>query len=110
MESQNPEIYRECCTPKPPEQAQTDWDAFCQAVYELRVKHRIPDIDLLARMVIQYEEGEGQAMTHAHFGDELQAEPMIAWAFGYEQSQRQERITSLLQNASKSMRHGKNRP
>ena len=109
MESQNPEIYRKCCTTKPPEQAQTDWEAFCQEVYELRVKHQIPDLCLVARMVLQYPEGEGQAMTIAHFGDELQAEPMTAWAFGHEQSQRQERIASLVLDASKMLRHGKNR-
>ena len=107
MESQNPEIYRECCTPKPPEQAQADWEAFCQAVYELRVKHQIPDLCLVARMVLQYPEGEGQAMTIAHFGDELQAEPMTAWAFGHEQAERQQRIARVVLDATKAMRISK---
>lgn len=109
MESHNPDIYRECCAPKPPEQAQADWEAFCQEVYGLRVKHRIPDLYLLARMVLQYEEGEGQAVTRAHFGDELQAEQMAAWGLGYEQSQRQERIASMILDAGKALRHWKNR-
>ena len=109
MEAQNPANYRECSAPKPPEQAQADWEAFCQAVYDLRVKHRIPDLYLLARFVLQYQEGEGQAMTRAHFGDELQAEPMIAWAFGYEQAQRQQRIAELARGSGDAMRHGKNR-
>jgi hypothetical protein len=109
MEAQNPACYRECSAPKPPEQAQQDWEAFCQAVYDLRVKHRIPDLYLVARMVLQYEEGEGQALTRAHFGDELQAEQMVAWALGYEQCQRQERIASVILDAGKALRAGKNR-
>jgi len=110
METQSPTTYRECNVPKPPEQAQADWEAFCNAVYDLRVKHRIPDVYMLARMAIQYEEGgEGQAMTRAHFGDDLYAEPMTAWAFGYEQAQRQERIASLALEAAKALRHGKDR-
>lgn len=110
MKSINPATYRECCIPKAPEQAQADWEAFCQAVYELRVKHRIPDVYLLARVLVQYEEGgEGVAHTRAHFGDELNAEQMTAWAFGYEQAQRQERIASVAMEAAKTLRHERNR-
>lgn len=110
MESIKPATYRECSVPKPPEQAQADWDAFCNAVYELRVKYRIPDVYLLARVLVQYEEGrEGVAHTRAHFGDELNAEQMTAWAFGYEQAQRQERIARVALEASRAVRHGKNR-
>ena len=110
MEAIAPATYRELSVPKPPEQAQQDWEAFCNAVYELRVRHRIPDLYLVARVLVQYEEGgEGVAHTRAHFGDELQAEQMVAWAFGYEQAERQQRIASVALEASRAIRHPKTR-
>jgi hypothetical protein len=77
------------------EEAEAALNAFWDDLYEIRVKHRIPDVHATCRIVV---DGQGDLMTTMHAGSEMLAEAMTAWAFGRAQGDRQERISSLLGN------------
>jgi hypothetical protein len=102
MNRNDPKVYREMCLPKTVEQANADWTAFAGELYELRVKHRIADVYVIARMPIQYDDGdEAPQNVSAHFGDVLNREPMTAWAVGFESANRQAMIREVIADAAK---------
>jgi len=100
MKVSEPQTYRECSQPKTPEQAQQDWEAFCEECYELRCRYRIADLYLVGQHSIQYEYGDGVVNGTAHFGDPIKRESLAAWALGFESSQRQAAIAKTIKNAA----------
>lgn len=92
-----PETYRELCKPfTDADEAEKSLEAFFDELYELRCKHHITDVHVIVRMPI----ADSAVMTSFHLGNELLCEPMTAWAFGYEQSQRQSRINKIISDAT----------
>lgn len=101
MKSSDAAAYRECSGPKTPEQAQQDWEAFCEECYELRRRYRIADLYLVGQHAILYQDGdEGLVNGAAHFGDQTKREAIAAWALGFESSQRQAAIAKTLKDAA----------
>jgi hypothetical protein len=102
MKSSDPQIYRLCQEPKSEEQCDADWKAFADAVYEARVKHRIPDVLVVAKLLVAYPDGqEGVGYTRMICGSQLEAEPMASWALGNAAAERCELITKLAADARK---------
>jgi hypothetical protein len=66
-------------------------DGFWKEFYELRNKWRLPDVYVIFRLVI----GDGETMTALSAGCSLYNEPMTAWAYGYEQAEREAAIAKL---------------
>ena len=87
-----PDTYYELNQPASHEESQKRLDAFWEDFYELRCKHKLPDIYAIFRVPIA---GEGDCFISHQIGNPLFAEPMTAWAFGREQSDRQARIMKL---------------
>ncbi len=71
-------------------------EAFWNELYELRNKHRLPDVYIVIRANVKEM---GPVMTTLHAGDAMQAELMTAWAFGREQSDRQAMVANILERS-----------
>ena len=98
----DPALYRKLCEPFPSvEAADEALRNFNAELRELRVKYKIPDISLVLRLICTTDAGtEGEIFLSAHHGDILLEETMLAWAFGYAQSQRQQRTAEMLKDAA----------
>lgn len=84
-----------------PEAAENAFAAFWDEFYELRNKHKLPDVYVIAAIAIRYPDGEtGSVMASLHAGDELRREPMVAWAYGRESALRQERLAKLIETSA----------
>lgn len=100
----DPANYRLLNVPVPVATAEERCKAFCEEFYALRTKHGIPDVYVILRLNVIYEDGqEGTVTSRMIAGDEANAEAMTAWAMGYESSQRQERIARILVEAMKGI-------
>lgn len=86
------------------EAAETAVNAFFEEVYELRNKYKLADIHIVGRIPV----ADGLIHCAMHFGDLNLAEAMAAWAFGYEQSRRQQRIAEIYNGSIQAITH-KNR-
>lgn len=100
-----PDNYRKLCEPFPSAAAADEaLDAFWLELYELRNKHKIPDLSVVAAVSATAESGEATLMVDVHIGDQLRKESMLAWAFGQAQSERQAEIGRLVSGAVKAGR------
>lgn len=106
---QAPANYRKLCEPISQADAEKNTTAFFEEFYELRNKHGIADAYCIVKIPVKVEDVEGEIVLSMHCGNELSRESMAAWAFGYEQSQRQIRIAELLAQ-SKSIKGTSSRP
>ena len=99
-----PDNYRKLCEPFPSAEAAEDaLNAFWEELYELRNKHRIPDLTVVARAnFASDDDDEASVMVDVHCGDRLQKEPMLAWAFGRAQADRQAEIGRLMNGSIKA--------
>jgi hypothetical protein len=105
-----PATYREMNQPfAGPEAAEAAVNGFYRELYDLRVKHRLADVYVAIRVPVDYGDSEGVVHAGAHIGDPFLAEAMTAWAFGYEQSQRQERTAEILSDSIKAVSKLKSR-
>lgn len=102
MKPFDPATYRECNQPKSPAQAEQDWEAFTKELYDLRLKHQIPELYLVATHRLVYDDGEeGIVNGVAHFGDQTNRERTAAWAFGFESANRQRMIAQMVNEGNK---------
>lgn len=103
-----PDTYRELNKPFPSaEAADAAIEAFWGEFYELRVKHKLPDVLVVIRANVVCEDGEeSDAIVSMHAGSTLHKESMAAWAFGRAQLERQQAIGKML---TKSVKHGVDR-
>jgi hypothetical protein len=93
----DPDNYRKLMEPVTVDDAEKNIAAFSEEFYLLRNKHHITDVLVTVKIPVRYKEGEvGEVMTSLSCGNELCREPMAAWAFGYEQSARQEMIAKIV--------------
>lgn len=96
----NPKLYRELQQPfTSQDEAQKASSAFQDELAELRKKHRMRDLLVVAMFSYGFgdgEVGESESIICSSFGDPVQAETMAAYALGTIQSERQHRIGQLL--------------
>lgn len=79
----DPANYRKMSEPFPTvEEANEALSQFYEAVEVARKQHKIMDVHVIVKMNIS----DGVAMTTAHYGNELEAAPMCAWALGQAQA------------------------
>lgn len=103
----------DCSLPRPAADVYADWEAFCEAVYALRVQHRIPDLVVAARLNLSLEDREGvdedNGMYFARFGagDSLHHETLAAWLFGQLQAERQSLMASALSDGGRVLKQQK---
>lgn len=99
----NPAQYRDLCQPCASlDAADAAWEAFFAEVYELRCKHRIPDVHMVVRQWVRVGEEEGVVVAHGHYGDPLQGEVMLAQALGDETARRAE-VTARVAGGKKRL-------
>lgn len=71
--------------------------SFFDDVLRSRVKHGIADVHVIILANALAADGQiGTMQSSAHFGLDLNAEPMCAWSLGREQRQRQDRIAAAI--------------
>jgi len=69
-------------------------EAFYNEVYELRKKHRLANVLIVAQDAIH---GSGRFMSNTHFGSETEKESMAAWLLGKVQAERQDIIRRAME-------------
>jgi hypothetical protein len=101
----NPELFRKMAEPFPSaEAADAAFQAFAEELGALREKHKVTNVQFVMHASYRTPEGgELQLMNMGHYGDSLTAEPMAAYAFGYEQGRR-EQMVAQFQAAGKGRR------
>lgn len=83
----DPKTYREMSVPhQGSDKASEALKAFFDAVEAARKKHHIQDVHVIVKVTIKEDEGEGTAMSSAHFGNTLEGAVMCAWGLGQEQA------------------------
>jgi hypothetical protein len=93
----DPGNYRKLSEPVSLEDAEKRLSAFWTELYDLRNKHGIQDAYTVVMLTVATEDGDDETVfTSMHCGNELNREPMTAWALGQEQANRQERIIKLM--------------
>lgn len=102
----DPDNYRKLCEPfASVDEANENVTAFWDAFYELRNKYRLADVTVVARINVVHASGdEGDAVLTMHAGDSLRKEPMLAYAFGEAQAEREEQTAKLMARAIKKTR------
>lgn len=103
----DPATYRKLSEPfESADAAQKAIEAFAEELAQLRKKHHLPNVTVVLKVNVITSDGEeGEIQTYAHLGDWIEAEPMLAWAFGQQQARRQESIAALLKSGVKIMRN-----
>jgi hypothetical protein len=107
----NPARYRELQKPyESPEFAEQQLTEFCEAVEELRTKFGVAQVLVVIEANVVYppkrdddEATEGSVSMVCHFGDNLHAERMAAFALGRLSAERQELIAEVAAKAAKSI-------
>jgi hypothetical protein len=102
VKANDQKTYRACQEPKTEAECAAAWQAFADDVYAARVKHKIPDVLVVAKLLVVYSDGEeGVGYTRLICGSQLEAEPMASWALGTAAAERRELITKLAADAVK---------
>ena len=107
MDAIDKKTYRACQEPKTEAQCDTDWAAFAEVVYKARVQFKIPDVLVIGKLNVGYEDGqEGTCYARLLCGSSLEAEALAAWGFGYESSLRKELIAQVAKNGGRPAKSG----
>jgi len=69
---------------------------FREAVRVARIEAKLSDVYVIICASAQVTDGETQVITGLHFGNELLAEGLTAWAYGKEQAEHRELIGRML--------------
>ena len=75
----DPATYHRLAKPRTPEEAATALEAFDKELYDLRVKHGIPDLSYSA--VVYVDSDQHAVIVMGHFGDSRRQLPMAAEVF-----------------------------
>lgn len=106
----NEGLYRELSIPfETVEDANDNITQFCDALYELRKKHRIRDLLFVIRVGCKREDDESDATIVNYFGNSLSMEGIAAYAYGQLSGERQEMIAEEIKHAAKAIRNQKRR-
>ena len=77
----NPERYSALSKPMKQEDADDALNAFFGEVSAARQRHKIQDVHVIVRMMIDRETGDAPGMSSIHLGAVQESEAMCAWAF-----------------------------
>ena len=100
----NPELYRKLSEPfGSKEEADTEIAAFFEAVSQLRQKHLMPDVIVMAQANVIHEGDETIMQATAGFGDPLRMVTMLAQALGREQAENDAYLGKLLKAARRGV-------
>ena len=86
---------------KSQEEAAKAIEGFHDEVAELRVKHKLPDVYVVAELNWEDDGIESVSMSTFGFGEQARHEAMLAYALGTVQAERQQRIAQLIGQAIK---------
>ena len=93
----DPERYAKCSQPfADAAEARAAVDAFLADISMLREKHLISDVEVIIKDSTGKGEDTGAFMWSAHFGNSLEREAMLAYAYGSAQKDRETLIARLL--------------
>ena len=93
----NLEKYRELSEPFPDADAANDAvEKFYAAMSAARDEFKIPDVLCVISLSVQYESGEGEAITYFQAGDAARTQVMAAYVYGQEQQKQREELNRLL--------------
>ena len=102
MKANDQKTWRACQEPKTEAECEAAWKAFAEDVYAARAKHKIPDVLVVAKLLVVYDDGEeGVGYSRLICGSQLEAEPMASWALGNAAAERRALITKLAAQAAK---------
>lgn len=80
-------------------------NAFFEGVAELRKKHRLPNVLIVADVHYLGEDGaDAEGRLSSFLGDSNHAEELAAYAHGYETARRQERISAMTRHVLRTNR------
>ena len=93
----NPARYSKLLAPITREEANANLDAFFTEIGKLREKYHFPECLTVVKVNVEYADGEcGEAISHCHYGSQLEAECLAAYALGQTQAQGREMVNKLL--------------
>lgn len=95
----NPERYARLSVPVDRDTANENLEKFHKELGELREKYAIPDLFIVARANVKYEDKVGEYITSFHYGDPLKAEALAAFGFGEAKQEHREIINRLIASA-----------
>lgn len=101
MKDHDPELYREISKPFPSAEAASEAiDAFYDELYELRRKHKIPDVLVVMQVNGMTRDGqEGTMILSGMIGGAMYEESLAAYALGEASARRQEKIAAIIGGA-----------
>jgi hypothetical protein len=106
--AKDPSLYREMAAPfENADVANAAFKAFFADLGEIRKKHGITNVYVVIGGSIKnpdVEGGEREVIVNLMYGDQLRAESMTAWAYGYEQAERESKVSSMVAQAMKQSR------
>lgn len=104
MKTKNPKLYRELSEPFASfDVLNAAISAFVDEVYELRVKHKLPDVTLVISGNVALDaDDETSTATYAHFGNPDRAVQMLAYALGREEEQQLALLRDIRSRARKA--------
>jgi NH3-dependent NAD+ synthetase len=95
----NLERYAKLMQPLARGKASANIDAFFDAVGALREKYHMLECLVVVKLNVEYSDKQiGEAVTSAHFGSQLEAEPLAAYALGNARARVREHINKLVAN------------
>lgn len=99
----DPATYRRLSEPYPTvEEANTRMFEFWKELGELRKKHHVRDVLVVAMFAVMHKDGEeSEHILPMHYGNSSLAEGMAAFAYGSQVEQRQKRVGRLMSNVLK---------
>ena len=77
----NPARYSEMSKSRPSDEVDKSIDAFCNEVKEARIRHKIADVHVILRVLVDRDGDESPALATLHFGAIQESEGMCAYAF-----------------------------
>lgn len=76
----NPGRYSELSRPRPADEIDASIAAFTKEVLEARIRHKLADVHMVIRVVIDRDGDDAAAFSTAHLGAVQEAEGMCAYA------------------------------
>lgn len=77
----NPARYSEMSKPRTSDEVDKSIDAFIKDVREARIRHKIADVHVIVRVIVDRDGDEAPALATLHCGAIQEAEGMCAYAF-----------------------------
>jgi hypothetical protein len=100
--SKDPEKYRRLSAPRSADETNKALEAFFEEMGTVREKHGIPNVVLVASVMVQYADGNvGEAVTMSSYGDSLKIVPLLAYGLGQARAEDREMVAKLIAGEGK---------